>query len=215
MPRSGTVNGFANSPGFVQVSVMSTPHTDNHLIITVVGDASDLTAKRCRSHDECYLPRGHGSHGRNISTCKMGVCMTRVKASGVCRLVKQRQIAGAVRCGLSCGGRAHAGAEPPRRCDVPSDVATPRFGLECRRKAVRFIMHTLAAQVRQAPKRSASGSAGPVATLTLRQREIMTPRLEISPRTVELHQYPMIESLGLQGSAGLIHVAIRHGILGP
>jgi DNA-binding CsgD family transcriptional regulator len=63
--------------------------------------------------------------------------------------------------------------------------------------------------------------------LTLRQREILrllvdgltakqiASRLDISARTVEFHKYRMLESLGLKGSADLIHFALQHGIVGP
>jgi DNA-binding NarL/FixJ family response regulator len=90
-----------------------------------------------------------------------------------------------------------------------------------------FITPTLAAEVLQTLRRNPSEAQDPVATLTLRQREILrllvdgltakqiASRLDISPRTVEFHKYRMLESLGIKGSAELIHFAIAHGIVGP
>jgi DNA-binding NarL/FixJ family response regulator len=90
-----------------------------------------------------------------------------------------------------------------------------------------FVTPTLAGEVLQAVRRSPSQVQDPVATLTLRQREILrllvdgltakqiASRLDISPRTVEFHKYRMLESLGLKGSAELIHFAIQQGVVGP
>ena len=38
-------------------------------------------------------------------------------------------------------------------------------------------------------------------------------KLDVSPRTVEYHKYQMMDSLKLQGSAELIHFAIKNGIV--
>src|SRR5580692_8602114 len=86
-----------------------------------------------------------------------------------------------------------------------------------------FISPTLASEIKQSP----SDTADPVASLTLRQREILRllvdglttkeigSKLYISARTVEDHKYRMVESLGVKGNAELIHFAIKHGIVGP
>jgi DNA-binding NarL/FixJ family response regulator len=70
-------------------------------------------------------------------------------------------------------------------------------------------------------------TADPVASLTLRQREVLRLLVDglttkeigskphISARTVEDHKYRMLESLGVKGNAELIHFAIKHGIVGP
>jgi DNA-binding NarL/FixJ family response regulator len=90
-----------------------------------------------------------------------------------------------------------------------------------------FITPTLAGEVLQALKQHSSAAADPVASLTLRQREILRllvdgltaqeigSKLHISARTVEDHNYRMAESLGIKGKAELIHFAIKHGIVGP
>jgi DNA-binding NarL/FixJ family response regulator len=90
-----------------------------------------------------------------------------------------------------------------------------------------FITPSLAAEVMQALRQSSPEGQDPVTTLTLRQREILRLladgltakeiglELHISARTVEDHKYRMVESLGVKGSAELIHFAIKHGILGP
>ena len=89
-----------------------------------------------------------------------------------------------------------------------------------------FITPDLAGEMLQARKRPAEAQ-DPVATLTLRQREILRllvdglttreigSRLHISARTVEDHKYRMSESLKLKSTAELIHFAIKHGIVGP
>ena len=95
-----------------------------------------------------------------------------------------------------------------------------------RRKGRTFVTPTLAGQVLQGLKQNRFDSADPVASLTLRQREILRllvdgltakeigSRLNISARTVEDHKYRMVESLGLKSSAELIHFAIKHAIDG-
>jgi DNA-binding NarL/FixJ family response regulator len=86
-----------------------------------------------------------------------------------------------------------------------------------------FISPALAGDMKQNPLETAD----PVASLTLRQREILRllvdglttkeigSKLHISARTVEDHKYRMVESLGVKGNAELIHFAIKHGIVGP
>jgi DNA-binding NarL/FixJ family response regulator len=91
-----------------------------------------------------------------------------------------------------------------------------------------FITPSLASEVLHALKHSSTeGPQDSVATLNLRQREILrmladglTAKeigvgLHISARTVEDHKYRMAESLGLKGSAELIHFAIKHGFIAP
>ena len=88
-----------------------------------------------------------------------------------------------------------------------------------------FITPMLAGQVFRDMKASPSQPADPVAVLTPRQREILQllaegrstkeigSKLDISPRTVEFHKYHLMNSLKLQGSAELIHFAIKNGIV--
>ena len=88
-----------------------------------------------------------------------------------------------------------------------------------------FISPTLAGEVFHALKISPTQPRDPVAVLTPRQREILqlfaegcstkdiASKLDISPRTVEYHKYQMMDSLKLQGSAELIHFAIKNGIV--
>ena len=64
-----------------------------------------------------------------------------------------------------------------------------------------------------------------MAALTPRQREILqllaegksakeiAAALGLSARTVEDHKYRLMESLGIENSAELIHFAIKHGIV--
>ena len=37
--------------------------------------------------------------------------------------------------------------------------------------------------------------------------------LKITPRTVAFHKYSMMDDLGIKTSAGLVHFAIKHGIV--
>lgn len=65
----------------------------------------------------------------------------------------------------------------------------------------------------------------PVAALTSRQREVLqllaeghsakeiAASLAISVRTVEFHKYHLMETLGIDSNAGLVHFAIKHGIV--
>jgi DNA-binding NarL/FixJ family response regulator len=86
-----------------------------------------------------------------------------------------------------------------------------------------FISPSLASELKQ----SSLETPDPVASLTLRQREILRllvdglttkeigSKLHISARTVEVHKYRMVESLRVKTNAELIHFAINHGIVGP
>jgi len=88
-----------------------------------------------------------------------------------------------------------------------------------------FIAPDLAAELMHTAKRDARHQADPVAALTSRQREILqllaegksakeiASALALSARTVEDHKYRMMESLGIENSAELIHFAIKHGLV--
>jgi DNA-binding NarL/FixJ family response regulator len=88
-----------------------------------------------------------------------------------------------------------------------------------------FITPALAGTVLQSLKQDPEAASGdPVASLTLRQREILrlladglsakqiAARLGISARTVEFHKYRLMDALGARSGAELIHFAIKHGI---
>ena len=65
----------------------------------------------------------------------------------------------------------------------------------------------------------------PLTAMTQRQREVLqlfaegmsakeiARTLGLSARTVEDHKYRMMEALGIENSAELIHFAIKHGML--
>ena len=86
-----------------------------------------------------------------------------------------------------------------------------------------FITPALAGEIREL--RKADRSRKDVTALTPRQREVLQllaegkPAKEIgdvlgvSTRTVEFHKYEMMQSLGIQNSAELIHFAIKQGIV--
>lgn len=88
-----------------------------------------------------------------------------------------------------------------------------------------FITPVLAGEVLDSIKRHPARAADPVASLTLRQREILQlvaegrsakeigTALDISARTVEFHKYRMMESLGVKSNAELVHFAIKHGLV--
>lgn len=87
-----------------------------------------------------------------------------------------------------------------------------------------FITPDLAGELlrsaRQGPR-----TQDPVAAMTPRQREIVqlfaegksakeiASALGLSARTVEDHKYRLMESLGIENSAELVHFAIKHGLL--
>jgi DNA-binding NarL/FixJ family response regulator len=86
-----------------------------------------------------------------------------------------------------------------------------------------FTTPALAKELRQ--PRNADPAGKPAAALTRRQREVVQLLAEgktakeiadvlgVSTRTVEFHKYEMMQSLGIQNSAELIHFAIKHGIV--
>ena len=88
-----------------------------------------------------------------------------------------------------------------------------------------YLTPALAGEVFQQIRRDPQAGKDPVAQLTLRQREILklvaegrsakeiAATLSISARTVEFHKYQMMETLGVQNSAELVHFAIKHGIV--
>ncbi len=88
-----------------------------------------------------------------------------------------------------------------------------------------FITPMLAGEVLDAMRRGPAQVVDQVASLTLRQREILrllaeglsakqvAQNLGISQRTVEFHKYRMMETLGAKTNSDLIHFAIKHGIV--
>lgn len=85
-----------------------------------------------------------------------------------------------------------------------------------------FIAPDLAAELLRS---TAKKETDPAAALTLRQREILkmlaegqsakriAAALNLSARTVEDHKYRLMETLGIENSAELIHFAIKHGLV--
>jgi len=92
-------------------------------------------------------------------------------------------------------------------------------------KGKTYLTPELAGEVLDAMKPGGGNSTDPVASLTLRKREILqllsegksvkeiAACLGISIRTVEFHKYELMEKLGLRSSADLTRFAIRHGLL--
>lgn len=88
-----------------------------------------------------------------------------------------------------------------------------------------FVSPALAAELFRSMKDAVAQVVDPATRLTLRQRDILrlladglsakeiAKRLDISSRTVEFHKYQMMESLGAQSGAELIHFAIKHGVV--
>lgn len=88
-----------------------------------------------------------------------------------------------------------------------------------------YVSPDLAAELLLASKQGAHRQADPVDALTPRQREILqlivagksakeiAAMLSLSARTVEDHKYRLMESLGIDNSAELIHFAIKHGLV--
>ena len=85
-----------------------------------------------------------------------------------------------------------------------------------------FIAPDLAAEVFRTGR---TAETDPLAAMTPRQREILqllaegksakevASTLGLSARTVEDHKYRLMEQLGIENSAELIHFAIKHGIV--
>lgn len=90
-----------------------------------------------------------------------------------------------------------------------------------------FISPSLAGELMRTMQLGSTEADDPIGALPLRQREILRllaegltakqigARLAISARTVEFHKYRLMETLGMSGSAELIHFAIRHRIVEP
>jgi len=88
-----------------------------------------------------------------------------------------------------------------------------------------FVTPDLAAELMHAARQGPQGHTAPVAAMTSRQREILQLLAEgksakeiaavlgLSARTVEDHKYRLMESLGIENSAELIHFAIKHGLV--
>jgi DNA-binding NarL/FixJ family response regulator len=87
-----------------------------------------------------------------------------------------------------------------------------------------FVSPDLATELMLGAKQGAQ-RADPAAALTSRQREILqliatgksakeiATVLSLSARTVEDHKYRLMEQLGIENSAELIHFAIKHGLV--
>ncbi len=92
-------------------------------------------------------------------------------------------------------------------------------------KGKTYFTQELAREILDALKPGGGNSTDPVASLTLRKREILqllsegksvkeiAACLGISVRTVEFHKYELMEKLGLRSSADLTRFAIRHGLV--
>jgi DNA-binding NarL/FixJ family response regulator len=88
-----------------------------------------------------------------------------------------------------------------------------------------FVSPDLAAELIRTANQNPQRQVDPVAALTQRQREILqllaegksakeiASALNLSPRTIEDHKYRLMESLGIENSAELIHFAIKHGLV--
>lgn len=88
-----------------------------------------------------------------------------------------------------------------------------------------YVTPDLARELMSAPRQSRDLPLDPVAALTPRQREILqliaegksakeiAAVLGLSARTVEDHKYRLMESLGIENSAELIHFAFKHGLV--
>ena len=88
-----------------------------------------------------------------------------------------------------------------------------------------FVTPDLAAELMRTAKQGPQGHPDPVAAMTPRQREILQLLAEgksakeiaavlgLSARTIEDHKYRLMESLGIENSAELIHFAIKHGLV--
>lgn len=88
-----------------------------------------------------------------------------------------------------------------------------------------YITPQLAGELLNSMTRGPEKVGNTLAALTPRQREVLqllaegraakviAATLSISARTVEFHKYQMMQTLGLQNNAELIHFAIKHGLV--
>jgi len=88
-----------------------------------------------------------------------------------------------------------------------------------------FVTPDLAADLMRAARPGTQRSADPQQLLTSRQREVLQLLAEgksakeiaaivgLSTRTVEDHKYRMMDALGIENSAELIHFAIKRGLI--
>jgi DNA-binding NarL/FixJ family response regulator len=88
-----------------------------------------------------------------------------------------------------------------------------------------YLTPQLAGEVLDAMRQGPEQTADPVAALTPRQREVLqllaegrsakqiAASLSISTRTVEFHKYQLMETLGLQTNADLVHFALKNGLV--
>ena len=88
-----------------------------------------------------------------------------------------------------------------------------------------YLTPQFAEEIQETMKQGPQRSGDPLASITLRQREVLqllaeghpakviAARLSISTRTVEFHKYQMMETLGLHTNAELIHFAIKYGLV--
>jgi len=88
-----------------------------------------------------------------------------------------------------------------------------------------YLTPQVAGEVLEAMKLGPERGDDPVSALTPRQREVLqllaegrsakeiATSLAISTRTVEFHKYQMMETLGVRTNAGLVHFAIKNGLV--
>ena len=100
-------------------------------------------------------------------------------------------------------------------------IAALRAALEGR----TYLTPQLAGEVLEAMKQGPEQANDPTGSLTPRQREVLqllaegrsakeiASSLSVSTRTVEFHKYQMMETLDIHTNAGLIHFAIKHGLV--
>jgi DNA-binding NarL/FixJ family response regulator len=88
-----------------------------------------------------------------------------------------------------------------------------------------YLTPQFAGEIQQTMKQGPQRTGDPLASITLRQREVLqllaeghpakaiANRLSISARTVEFHKYQMMETLGLHTNTELIYFAIKQGLV--
>ena len=104
---------------------------------------------------------------------------------------------------------------------APSELLT---AIACALKGHTYVSPALAEGLLAYQRERSAASPAGLARLTPRQREVLQLLAEgrsakeaaailgISARTVEFHQYSMMEVLGLKSSAELVRFAVEHGV---
>ena len=108
-----------------------------------------------------------------------------------------------------------------------ADLAELELALRTVARGERYLTPAVAKYAIEAYREKSEGPAGPLAKLSMRQREILqliaeghttkdiAQRLNVSVKTVETHRAQLMERLEIHDVPGLVRFAIRVGLIQP